>query len=466
MEIRHHGAKDGVTGSCHQLVLGKDSLLIDCGLFQGAEAKSSLDIEFEVKNIAALLLTHAHIDHIGRLPWLLAAGFSGPIFATEATAALVPLMIEDGLKVQLGLNHQQCKQITDLLKTRLRPIPYQVWAEIYLKSGDKIRIRFQPAGHILGSAYIEVQLPSQEIVVFSGDLGPKNTPLLTDPIPPKFAHTVVIESTYGDQKSHPIQERQAVLRQLIERSLQDGGTILIPAFSVGRTQELLFDLENILAQVLSFSSKHRAEYQWQNLPIIIDSPLAQKITEQYRSFHQLWSQEAKLRRTQGRHPLAFEQCVMIDSHAEHMGLVNRLQQSGEPAIVIAASGMCTGGRIMNYLKALLADQRTDIIFAGYQASGTLGRALIEGEKNVTIDAEKISVQAQIYQMSGYSAHAAQEDLVSFIAGIEKGPEVIRIVHGDHAAQTALANALQTIKPNANIIIAAQESDSKIDSMAV
>ncbi|OBU24936.1 MBL fold metallo-hydrolase [Photobacterium aquimaris] len=457
MNIVHHGAKTGVTGSCHELVIGDNSLLIDCGLFQGIEARETLDIEFDINNIAALLLTHSHIDHIGRLPWLLAAGFTGPIYATEATAALVPLMLEDGLKLQLGLNKKQCEKALALIHQRIRPVPYDCWAQIVLPTGDQVKIRFRPAGHILGSAYIEIKLPTNEIVVFSGDLGPKNTPLLADPIAPTVADTLVIESTYGDKPNHQLEHRQQVLKRIIERSLQDGGAIVIPAFSVGRTQELLFDLENIIAQIdIDPNETETNKRVWKSLPVILDSPLAQKVTEQYRYFHELWAKEAKHRRYMGRHPLAFEQCITIDSHADHIKLVNRLQHSGEPAIIVAASGMCSGGRVVNYLKALLADKRTDIIFAGYQAQGTTGRALVDGDRAIKIDDKVIDVMAHIHQLSGYSAHAAQSDLVSFVADIEQGPKIIKVVHGDLKAQTALAVELRKVKPEATVIIAASE----------
>ncbi|WP_318443384.1 MBL fold metallo-hydrolase [Photobacterium leiognathi] len=457
MDIIHHGAKTGVTGSCHELMIGKSSLLIDCGLFQGAEAKhQQLNIEFDIKHIEALLVTHSHIDHIGRIPWLLAAGFSGPIYATEATAALLPLMLEDGLKIQLGFNEKQCQQFTQLIKQKIRPVPYDCWAKLVLLNGESVSVRFRQAGHILGSAYIEIKLPDQRTVVFSGDLGPSNTPLLSDPISPTSADVLVLESTYGDKPHHDVIERESQLRQLIEHSLRDGGAILIPAFSVGRTQELLFDIENILADVLSGSS-HDNEHQkvWKTLSVILDSPLAQKITEQYRHFHELWSKEAKDRRYVGRHPLAFEQCITIENHQDHVELVNRLKHSGEPAIIVAASGMCSGGRIMNYLEALLPDVRTDVILAGYQAVGTVGRQLLDQNNQIVINDKNVEVNAKVYGLSGYSAHAAQDDLVKFVEQIEDGPSVIRIVHGDKEAQSRLADKLRACRPNAEIVIAAE-----------
>ncbi|USH03274.1 MBL fold metallo-hydrolase [Grimontia kaedaensis] len=433
MHIIHHGAKTGVTGSCHQLTTEIGKLLIDCGLFQGDETRP-LDIEFDVHDIDALILTHAHIDHIGRLPWLLAAGFKSPIYCTLATAKLVPMMLDDALRLQLGLKRKDRQRILKLIESLTVPVHYGVWRSVYHRPDCVADIRFQPAGHILGSAFVEVKLPSKEVIVFSGDLGPNNTPLLPDPTPPERVDVLVIESTYGDGVHESIEHRAQRLKALIDRSLLDGGVILIPAFSVGRTQELLFDIEAILATQLNESERR----EWSKIPVILDSPMAAKVTERYREFKALWSEEAKTRLEVGRHPLAFEQCITIDSHSDHQALVNRLKQTGEPAIVVAASGMCNGGRILNYLKALLPDARTDVILAGYQARGTLGRKLQRGEQQVEIDNKPIDVSAHIHTMSGYSAHADKNELLQFIEGIPTKPKEIRIVHGDEKAQEALA----------------------------
>ncbi|MCP4791213.1 MAG: MBL fold metallo-hydrolase, partial [Gammaproteobacteria bacterium] len=289
MTLKHHGGKLGVTGSCHELNINnngnKHGILIDCGLFQGKDAKDKhgnnkkLDIEFPISHLKALILTHTHIDHIGRLPWLLAKGFKQPIYCTPATAELVPLMLDDGLKLQLGLNKGQRTRVLDLIKKQIKPIPYNQWHRIplssrsYSKSSSSVLkakrpeslnllLRFQPAGHILGSAYVEIKLPNNEIVVFSGDLGPSNTPLLPDPIPPKRADLLVIESTYGNKLHDSVETRAKRLQEIIERSLQDGGAIIIPAFSVGRTQELLFDIEHLI---------HHNKID-SKIPIILDSP--------------------------------------------------------------------------------------------------------------------------------------------------------------------------------------------------
>ncbi len=435
--VIHHGGKSTVTGSCHELKIGKDAVLIDCGLFQGEDAPrgsvASLNVTFAIKHIAALVLTHSHIDHIGRLPWLLAAGFSGPIYCTKASAELVPLMLEDGLKLQLGLSKGQRLRIIDLIRQRIRAVDYGCWFPIKSKvSGYFTYGRFRHAGHILGSAYVEFKLPNQEIAVFSGDLGPNDTPLLPDPVAPERADYLFVESTYGDGNHQDIASRSERLLTIIQRSLEDGGAIIIPAFSVGRTQELLFDIEQLIAQ-------HQLD---KRLPIILDSPLALRVTKSYRRFKKLWGREAKTRLDAQRHPLNFSQCITVGSYSQHKNIVNRLKVWAEPAIIIAASGMCQGGRVMEYLKALLPDARTDIIFAGFQAKGTLGCELQSGANTVWIDEEPVNVHAQVHQLSGYSAHAGQEDLVNFVTAIRSPIRQLHLIHGEKNAKLEFKQALR------------------------
>ena len=456
MQIIHHGAYQGVTGSCHELRWQQYGILVDCGLFQGEEAPASLDIEFPIEHIQALVITHCHIDHIGRIPWLLAAGFRGPIYATEATAALLPLMLDDGLKIQLNLNRSQRSQFLSLIKSLLRPVPFGCQAPVTLPSGERLVLYFRQAGHILGSAFVEVVMPDEQVVVFSGDLGPSNTPLLVDPVSPERADILVLESTYGNRVHDRQIERSDKLKQIIEKSLQNGGAILIPAFSVGRTQELLFDIESLIAgSVMPFLHVNRQRLKWQELPIVLDSPLAGKVTEQYNFFQRLWDKEAVSRINSGRHPLAFEQCITVESHQQHQSIVNRLQSTNEPAIIVAASGMCSGGRIVNYLEALLPDPRTDVVMVGYQAKGTLGYQLTQGKKRVKINDQFIEVRAKVHNLSGYSAHADKLDLIKFVSHIEQGPQQIRIVHGDYKAQSELAKALREIRPNSEVMITAK-----------
>lgn len=280
--------------------------------------------------------------------------------------------------------------------------------------------------------------------MFSGDLGPRNTPLLPDPVSPQHANYLVIETTYGNKQHEDVSARSLRLEKIVKQSLLDGGVILIPAFSVGRTQEILFDIERLIEH--SIETKTTSDDFWQQLPIILDSPLALKVTKQYEHFKQLWDGEcigSNKRPSSQRHPLSFEQLITIDNHKEHQRLVNRLASTNEPAIVIAASGMCNGGRIMNYLQQLLPKKETDIILAGFQAYGTLGRELQEGEPYVFISNQKIKVNAQVHSMSGYSAHADKEDLLAFIEGTGSPIKQVHLIHGEPAARDKFKDILKT-----------------------
>lgn len=448
-KIIHHGAVKGVTGSCHQLFVDKDhSVLIDCGMFQGAEAsdleKGSLAINFPISNVVGLIVTHCHIDHVGRIPYLLAAGFDKPIYATEATAQLLPLVIEDAIKVGISRDAELIDKVLGRLKSLLRPFPYDEWFSV-LNDDTEVACRFRMAGHILGSAYVEFQLPNER-VTFSGDLGAPYSPLLAAPKPPYRSDCLVIESTYGDKNHQGRKDRRLELKRVLERCLSNAGTVLIPAFSIGRTQELLYEIEEII---------YKGSTDWKNLDVIVDSPLAAEFTKHYRSLKELWDKEARRKVSQGRHPLAFEQLITIDSHDDHQRLVNHLKQSGRPAIVIAASGMCAGGRIVNYLKGLLGDPKTDVLFVGYQAHGTAGRDIQKyGPRGgyVYLDEDKIDIKASVYTISGYSAHADQKDLVNFVKRMRVKPKEIRIVHGDDQAKLALKDKLLAVVPDSKVWI--------------
>lgn len=460
-QLIHHGAASGVTGSCHELRLGSagggqghdfhDSLLIDCGQFQGEDAAKPLAIA--LARLRAVVLTHAHIDHIGRLPELLSAGLSAPIYCSEATALLVPVMLADALRHSSGRQHATIlknaaiEPLLQRLAHLLRPLPFGQWQRLPLGDSSVLYFRLQPAGHILGSAYLEFRLPDGHVVVFSGDLGSGRSALLAAPQSPERADLLVLESTYGDRlhaqgelRNQQEEPRHRQLKAIVERSLRDGGAILIPAFSIGRTQELLCDLEQILSEVRSRDE----QWCWQDLPVVIDSPLGADVTRLYRRFRRVWRKEAQARLQAGRHPLDFSQCVTIADHGAHETLVHRLQQSGEPAIIVAGGGMCQGGRIVNYLKALLPDARTDVLLAGFQARGTPGRLLQSGCSSLWLDDIEVAVQAQIHSLSGYSAHADQQELLAFVRGMASQPRAIRLVHGEPEAQRALAAQLRQL----------------------
>lgn len=556
-QIEHHGAKDGVTGSCHQLDMNATtSLLVDCGLFQGDDASipsgeggSRLLIDFPLDTIKALVVTHVHIDHVGRIPYLLAAGFEGPILCSEASAKLLPIVLEDAFKLSFSRDQQRIERYIDIVESRLVALPYQHWFTLVDTDELNARIRLQRAGHIIGSAYVEIDLDYPQAgeskrIVFSGDLGAPHAPFLMPPQPPERADILVLESTYGDRLHEDRQTRRQRLEAVIEQALQDQGTVLIPAFSIGRTQELLYELEEIIhthsvgasspanmlpsetvpafvgASSLANSNSDRpplpseeragvretipengitsesaglrsketslaissdaeqpplpqreragergqkttqneappaenhspdqSTTNWPKLPIILDSPLAGRFTAAYRELKPFWNQEARDRVQSGRRPLAFEQLITIDSHSDHQRIVNHLTQTARPAIVIAGGGMCSGGRIVNYLKAMLGDKRHNVLFVGYQAKGTPGHAIqTYGPKGgyIILDGERFDIRAGISSIGGYSAHADQNGLVDFVTGMQQWPTEIRVVHGEDNAKHALAAQLQAV----------------------
>lgn len=456
--ILHHGARNGVTGSCHQLfVEGRNSLLLDCGLFQGAEtapdgrsAADRLEIDFPLEGVGALVLTHVHIDHCGRLPWLLAAGFKGPILCSEPSARLLPTVLADAFAVGVSRDRALIERYLGKVEPRIRALPYGKWHLVYRSPDASCRIRLQRAGHILGSAYVECELsgaawPEPRRVVFSGDLGAPHAPLLPAPRPPWRTDVLVLETTYGDRVHENRRDRRARLQAVVEHALQDGGTVIVPAFSIGRTQELLYEFEDILHRQRVRPGKHSAA--WGALRIFLDSPLAQRFTALYRELQPFWDAEARARVRAGRQPLSYDQLVAIDSHEEHLANVRRLARSREPAVVIAASGMCAGGRVVNYLREMLGDPRHDVLFVGYQARGTPGHAIqTYGPRGgyVELDGERVDIRAGIHILSGYSAHADRDDLTRFVTRMRHLPGEVRLVHGEDAVRAAFAGHLQGV----------------------
>ncbi|WOD12581.1 MBL fold metallo-hydrolase [Pseudomonas sp. NyZ704] len=453
--IQHHGAVSGVTGSCHQLWLTPhDSILIDCGLFQGAETSGqgadgdSLGIEFPLDSIHALIATHVHIDHIGRLPWLMAAGFDKPVVCTQPSAMLMPTVLEDAFMVGITRDKSLADRFINKVGKLIEGHPYNQWTTVVEREEVICRVRFQPAGHIIGSAWVEcdVTYPQQKRssrIVFSGDLGAPHAPLLPAPKSPYRADVVVLESTYGDRQHENRRSRKARFKAVLEQALADGGTVLIPAFSIGRTQDLLYELEDIITQAKT-RSRHSA-IDWNNLPIILDSPLATRFTSLYRQLKPYWDVEALKRVSQGRKPLAFDQLLTVETHAQHQAMVNRLAHTRQPAVVIAGSGMCNAGRIVNYLKAMLGDARHNVVFVGYQAQGTPGSIIQRYGPSggyVDLDGERLTIAAGVHSLGGYSAHADQAGLVRFITGMRHWPKEVRLVHGSPQAKATLANVLR------------------------
>ena len=444
VKITHHGAVTGVTGSCHQYQTHKTNLLIDCGLFQGAESDRPLqEFDFNVADVTALIVTHCHIDHVGRIPWLIAAGFRGPIYCTEPTAALLPLVLEDALGIHIPDNANLVQKALSRILSQLQAIPYDQWHAL---PDSTVELRFQPAGHIMGSAYVELEASGHR-TVFSGDLGAPGAVFVDTPEAPERADILVLESTYGNRDHEARAERKTQLGNSLKRALADGGTVLIPAFSLGRTQEILAFIEELLFE----QGLIHPDGTGAALPIILDSPLALRLTQAYRHLLEHWREPLQGIRNAGRFPLAFDQLITIEGHRDHLAMVKRLTSTNQPAVVLAASGMCQGGRIMNYLEAMLPLPETDVFFVGYQARGTLGAAIQTAKpgNTVRINNRRIPMNAQVQRLSGFSAHADRTGLTNFCTQIPQPPTEIRLVHGDAKVkqqfQTHLANKLPNTK---------------------
>jgi metallo-beta-lactamase family protein len=445
LNILHHGAVNGTTGSCHRLQLDADNaILIDCGLFQGAETSGGDEstrhqIEFALDDVRALIVTHVHIDHIGRLPYLLAAGFRGPIICSMPSATLLPLVIEDALKVGFTRDERLISGALALIKSLTQPLNYGHWHTLIDHPTSPVHVRLQRAGHILGSAYVEIDVGTgskSQRVVFSGDLGAPHAPLLPAPKSPQRADTVVLESTYGNRNHEDRRTRRLRLKAAIDHAMKDGGSVLIPAFSIGRTQELLYELEGLI---------HEAkDPHWRDLAVIVDSPLAARFTAAYTRLKPWWDAEAHKRLRAGRHPLSFDNLITVDSHEDHLKFVDHLAKTRRPAVVLAASGMAAGGRIVNYLKAMIEDPRHDVLFVGFQAPGTPGHQIQKyGPKGgyVDLDDQRLTIRAKVTSISGYSAHAGQDDLINFVRRMPRLPREVRLVHGDRDAKDTLRERL-------------------------
>jgi metallo-beta-lactamase family protein len=448
-QLIHHGGHQQVTGSCHELVIDDhNSILVDCGLTQG-EGRSEPEIDFPIDKVQALVLTHVHIDHCGRLPYLIRAGFRGKIICSEPSAILLPLVMADALKIGFTRDKRLIDYFLKMIDKMLVPVPYKKWHQLKLEDTEaSLDIKLQRAGHILGSAYVETRWrlgKDEKRIVFSGDLGPPYTPLLPAPKAPYKADVVVMESTYGNRLHEGRKKRRQILRNCLTRALSDCGVVLIPAFSIGRTQELLYELEEII-------HRHRDKMvacgkPWDDIEVIIDSPLAARFTEAYKKLRPFWDKEARSKLRSGRHPLSFEQLTTVDSHRNHLATIDHIKKRKIPCIVIAASGMCTGGRIVNYLKAFIGEPSTDILFVGYQARGTTGRVIQKYAPTngyVYLDGSKRTIRAAVHTVSGYSAHADRDNLVNFIRRMRHKPEEVRLVHGEDEAREALAIKLSAL----------------------
>lgn len=460
--VTFYGAAGEVTGSCHLLEVGDVRILLDCGLIQGAardEARNREPFPFDPQSIDAVILSHAHIDHSGRIPLLVKRGFKGVIYAQQASCDLCRIMLRDtaylneretewqnrkrerkGLSLLEPLYTQEEVEDTFAL---FHPLSYGEQFEI----APGVKLRLSEAGHILGSAIIELWLQhrgARRKLVFSGDLGRSGMPLLRDPAIIEEADHVIMESTYGDRLHRSWDETREEIREVFNDAVRVGkGNILIPAFAVGRTQEILF-----------LFAKYYDEWGVATWRIFLDSPMAIEATEAYAKNSQLFDAESRqLWQRHQQHPLLPN--LSMTRTAEESMQLNRIRSG---AIIIAGSGMCTGGRIKHHLKHNLWRRECQVVIVGFQAQGTLGRALVDGRSHVSLWGETIRVAAKIHTVGGLSAHADQETLSRWYGAFRNRPP-LTLVHGESGSTEALAQHLrETLDASVTVATTAMRID--------
>ncbi len=427
MQITHLGGADCVTGSCHLLQANCLNIMVDCGAVQGNDRAVPME-RWPVRpsDIDYLFLTHAHVDHIGRVPDLIDLGFRGEIICTHPTLEILFPMLD-----AMGFSDRSPSQI-ERIKVSLEELAwgFEYGRNFDLKAG--IRFKLGNAGHILGSCFIRFESHSPPwSVVFSGDLGPPDTPILADPDVPDPCDLLILESTYGDRLHQGRKERAGQLGRILSKAISDKGKVFVPVFALGRCQELIYEMDRIFGEW----------GQTEKIPVFVDSPLGLEITKIYSRLSEFWDTEAKALLDAGDHPIDFKNLYAVENHTSHV----RLTDIQGPAVILAGSGMCTGGRIVDHLVKGLEDRRNDVLFVGYQAHGTPGRNIIRFSKTrggyVLLDGERVDINARVHQLTGYSAHADQKDLINWVNAMVTGPGKIRLVHGDARAKKALGNTL-------------------------
>lgn len=451
MQIEFHGAVRTVTGSQHLITVNGRKILLDCGLFQGSRRKSyerNQNLPFDAAQVDALVLSHAHIDHSGNIPNLVKSGFQGDIVCTYATRDLCAIMLRDSAKIQ----HYDIKYLNKKRARRGEPLlePIYTMADTvqslrnFIGVGYErpyqlfpgVTLTFYDAGHILGSAIVALDIEDQEVrrdvrLVFSGDLGRPDRPILRDPTFIDEADVLLVESTYGDRYHEDVAEASDKLERIINETYHRGGKVIVPAFAVGRTQELVYRLHQLV----------EARDIPPNLPVYVDSPLAIDATGIYRLHPETYDAEIEefmLNEAQHGDPFGFAMMSYTRSTAQSKEL-NFLR---EPAVIISASGMAEAGRILHHLKNNIEDPRNTILIVGWQAPHTLGRRIVEKTPQVRIFGEEYRLKAQVAKINGFSAHADRAELLEWTGHLRRPPRQTFIVHGEPEASLALAEALR------------------------
>lgn len=450
MQLTFMGANKQVTGSRYCLEAAGKRLLIDCGLFQERQflERNWMSCPIDVRTIDAVLLTHAHLDHTGLLPRLVREGFHKPVYATSATVELAGLILEDAARLQE--EDVAFKQKRHAREGRKSPHPYEPLYTIDdaqktlalfhrvdynkpLHLSDSLTITWHEAGHILGSAWLEVEAKENgqtKRIVFSGDIGQDHTPIIRDPAKPLKADYLILESTYGNRehdRSHSIEEQ---LAQIINQTVERGGNLVIPTFAIERAQELLF----------YFSRLTRAD-RIPKLMVFLDSPMAVNATQVFKRHPECLDTQTLEMLSDDESPFQFEGLVLSRSRRQSMA-INQLRGS---AIIMAGSGMCTGGRIKHHLIRNLPRSEATVLFVGYQSRGTLGRQILDGAQQVRIHGHTYPVQAQIRRLEGVSAHADQPGLVLWSQAIKPTPNQVFLTHGEEDAAQALGETLRDLR---------------------
>lgn len=455
MNITFLGATKTVTGSNFLIETNKYKFIVDCGMYQGVEVreqdKNYDEFAFNVNEIDFMLLTHAHIDHSGRIPKLYKEGFRRPIIATKATCDLCSIMLPDSGHIQeMEIEWKNKKRVRkgerplDPLYTSeeaiecleiFQPVKYDEIVDV----NEDIKVRFNDAGHMLGSSIIEVWVTENgktEKIVFSGDLGNNDLPLLASPTMIETADYLVMESTYGNRHHMQNENKAELFLDIVSETLDKNGTVVIPSFAVGRTQEILYELNKL--KETKDDPEFRKKYETlMRVPVYVDSPLAISATEIFKQNTDLFDDDVKEAMSKGDNPLEFPGLKFTKTADESKAL----NESNESSIIISASGMCEVGRIKHHLKHNLWNPNNTILFVGYQAPGTLGRKIVEGAKEVTIFGEEIAVNARVEYIEGYSGHADQEWLLNFIYSFITKPKHIFLVHGEPEGQEVLRDKI-------------------------
>jgi len=449
MHVEFWGAADTVTGSMHMLCVNGHRVLLDCGLFQGSRKEAyetNRRLPFDASQVDAVVLSHAHIDHSGNLPTLVKSGFRGKIYTTSATRDLVGCMLIDSAHIQQAdvayVNKDRLKQgkrLFEPLYTQadaLAAIRHLVSIEYEqpFEPVPGLQVHLRDAGHILGSAFVVIDAheAGQSLrLVFSGDVGRKGLPILRDPQTAEGVDVLIMESTYGNRRHESVDEAKESLRQAAQDSYDRRGKLLIPCFAVGRTQEVVYRLDQLWE-----------EGRLPPIDIFVDSPLAVNVTEVFRLHPECYNEEMvhTMLREADRDPFGFRHLRYTRSVEES----KKLNQLAAPAVIISASGMCEAGRILHHLKNNIENEETTVLFVGFQAENTLGRKLVDGQDPVPIFGQPYRVRASVKRAEGYSAHADQAELLAWVAGIRAGSRLQRafLVHGEAESRQALALLLR------------------------